>query len=217
MAGQAAVISLEDRTAALREHRGDNVAVDEIASVVGSLVKGTTHDNELDGVAVELRELLQFIGAAKHELVGMQPKSLSNRDIPDANIELDAVVSATEDAAGVIMDVGDIIGAVADELDDDTLSTKLNDAASELFQASSFQDLTGQRINKVNKTLLHLEERLNALADAIGDDFVQESETEIDVDEEGVAIDDADLLHGPELEGDGNSQAEIDAILASFD
>ncbi|MBL4789456.1 MAG: protein phosphatase CheZ [Kordiimonadaceae bacterium] len=217
MAGQATVISLEDRAAALREHRGDKVAVDDIASVVGSLVKGTTHDDELDNVAVELRELLQYIGAAKHELVGMQPKSLSNRDIPDANIELDAVISATEDAAGVIMDVGDIIGLVADELDDDTLSTKLNDAAAELFQASSFQDLTGQRINKVNKTLMHLEERLNALADAIGDDFVQESEEDIDLDEEGVAIDDTDLLHGPQLEGDGNSQAEIDAILASFD
>ena len=40
MAGSANVISLEERAAALRQDRGDNVAVDEIASVVGSLVQG---------------------------------------------------------------------------------------------------------------------------------------------------------------------------------
>jgi chemotaxis protein CheZ len=216
MVKTATVISLEERAEALRADRGDNVAVDDIASVVGSLVEGTTHDDELGNVAKELKDLLSYIGAAKAELVGMQPKSLSNRDIPDANVELDAVIKASEDAAGTIMDVGDIIGQVADELDDE-LATKLNDAATELFQASSFQDLTGQRISKVTNTLAHMEERLNALAEAIGDDFIEEREDDIETDEQGVAVNDADLLHGPQLEGEGNSQAEIDAILAAFD
>jgi len=216
MAASAEVISLEARAAALREDRGDNVAVDEIASVVGSLVQGTSHDDELDKVAVELKELLHYIDAAKHELVGMQPKSLSNRDIPDANVELDAVVKASEEAASVIMDVGDTIGVIAEELEGET-ADKLNDAATELFQASSFQDLTGQRITKVNATLSHLEARLNALAEAIGDEFVEESEDDIEVDSDGVAVNDDDLLHGPQLEGEGNSQDEIDAILAAFD
>jgi len=216
MAESATVISLEDRMEALRADRGDNVAVDDIASVVGSLVAGTTHDDELSNVAVELRELLDYISSAKAELVGMQPKSLSHRDIPDANVELDAVVKASEDAASTIMDVAEVISNVAEEIDDE-LAAKLNDASTELFQASSFQDLTGQRISKVTKTLNHMEERLNALAEAIGDDFVAESEEGIETDEEGVAVNDDDLLHGPQLEGEGNSQAEIDAILAAFD
>lgn len=216
MAATAKVISLEERTAAIKQDRGDNVAVEEIASVVGSLVEGTTHDNELDNVAGELRELLQFINAAKAELVGMQPKSLSNRDIPDANVELDAVIKATDEAAGTIMDVGDLLGEVAEQVDEEN-AVKLNNAATDLFQASSFQDLTGQRITKVNTTLSHLEERLNALAEAIGDDFVAEKQDNIETDAEGVAVNDDDLLHGPQLEGEGNSQAEIDAILAAFD
>jgi len=216
MAVSAEVISLDERTASLREKRGDNVAVDEIAGVVSSLVSGTVHDDEVGKVAVELKELLQYITAAKQELVGMQPKSLSNRDIPDANVELDAVIKASEDAASTIMDVGDTIGTIADEVDEE-LATKLNDAAAELFQASSFQDLTGQRITKVNTTLSHLEARLNALAEAIGDDFVEPSLEDIEVDDEGVAVHDEDLLHGPQLEGEGNSQDEIDAILAAFD
>lgn len=215
MANQATVISLEERAAAIRESRGDAVAVDDIASVVGSLVQGTTHDEEMDKVAVELRELLQFIDTAKSELVGMQAKSLSNRDIPDASVQLDAVVTATEDAASTIMDAADALDTMSDEMDDEN-GAKLGEIATNLFQASSFQDLTGQRITKVAKTLTHLEERLNALADAIGDDYVEPEET-IDVDDEGVAVNDADLLHGPQLEGEGNTQEEIDALLASFD
>jgi chemotaxis protein CheZ len=216
MAASADIISLDERAEALRKSRGDTVAVADIASVVGSLVAGTTHDKELDKVAVELRELLQFINAAKHELVGMQPKSLSNRDIPDANVELDAVIKASEDAASTIMDVGDVIGEIADDMEGE-VAEKLNQAAADLFQASSFQDLTGQRITKVNVTLSHLEARLNALAEAIGDDFIEQSEDDIEVDAEGVAVNDDDLLHGPQLEGEGNSQDEIDAILAAFD
>lgn len=216
MAKQATVISLEERAAVLRQNRGDTVPVDDIASVVGSLVQGTTHDEEMDKVALELRELLQFINSAKGELVGMQPKSLSNRDIPDASIQLDAVVTATEDAASSIMDAADAIDTIAEDAEDE-MATKLGEIATNLFQASSFQDLTGQRISKVAKTLTHLEDRLNALADAIGDDYVEPPEDDITVDEEGVALNDQDLLHGPQLEGEGNSQAEIDALLASFD
>ncbi len=216
MATSADIISLDERAEQLRQEHGDSVAVNDIANVVTSLVAGTSHDDELDKVASELKDLLQFIDAAKHELVGMQPKSLSNRDIPDANVELDAVIKASEDAASTIMDVADILGEVAENVDD-VSATKLNDAAGELFQASSFQDLTGQRITKVNVTLSHLEQRLNALAEAIGDDFIEASAEDIELDAQGVAVNDEDLLHGPQLEGEGNSQDEIDAILAAFD
>jgi chemotaxis protein CheZ len=216
MAKQAAAVSLEERAATLRQNRGDNVAIDDIAHVVGSLVKGTTHDDEVDKIAVELRELLSYIGAAKNELMGMQPKSLSNRDIPDAGEQLDAIVKSTEDAAETIMDAAETVGMLSEEAEGE-MAEKLEKVSTELFQASSFQDLTGQRITKVMRTLGHLEERLNALADAIGDDYIEPPEEVIEVDDEGVAKDDTDLLHGPQLEGEGNSQAEIDAILASFD
>ena len=216
MAKQAAAVSLEERAAALRENRGENVAIEDITHVVGSLVRGKTHDEEVDKIATELRELLSYIGAAKTELLGMQPKSLSNRDIPDAGEQLDAIVRSTEDAAETIMDAAETVGQLSDEAEGE-MAEKLDRVSTELFQASSFQDLTGQRITKVMRTLGHLEERLNALADAIGDEYIKPHEEDIEVDDQGVAKDDSDLLHGPQLEGEGNSQDEIDAILASFD
>ncbi|MCJ9430346.1 protein phosphatase CheZ [Kordiimonas marina] len=209
-------MSLADRATMLRKDRGDSVAIDDITHVVGSLVKGTTHDEDLAQIASELRELLSYIGAAKSELVGMQPKSLSNRDIPDAHDQLEAIVKSTEDAAGTIMDSAETVEAIAESVDEE-LAAQLNDVATNLFQASSFQDLTGQRITKVAGTLAHLEERLNALADAIGDEYIRPAEDDVARDAEGIVQDEHDLLHGPQLEGEGNSQAEIDAILASFD
>ena len=215
MTKQATVISLQDRAELLRQNRGDNIALDDIASVVGSLVEGTTPDNDTYKIANELKELLDFVGAARDELMTMQPKNLSNREIPDANVQLDAIVSATEGAASTIMDAADTLGDMSDKIGGDD-GAKLFEVSTQLFEASSFQDLTGQRITKITKTLFHLEERLNALADAIGDDYIAPEE-DITKDDEGVAVDHEDLLNGPQLEGEGNSQAEIDALLASFD
>lgn len=217
MAKQAAPLSLDDRADNLIKIHGDSVPIKDIALVVDGLVQGTTPSAEIDSVAGELRELLQFIGAAKTELLSMQPKSLTERDIPGAHDQLDAIVSATEETAGVIMDAADTIGELAGEVDEKA-SVKLMDVSTQLFEASSFQDLTGQRITKVTRTLKHLEERLGALAEAIGDDYVAPSEEEeIERDDAGEVVHSEDLLHGPQLEGEGNNQDEIDALLASFD
>lgn len=216
MAKQAVAVTIEERTESLRKERGDAVSVDDIGGVVLSLVEGSAQGDDVETIATELRDLLDYIGAAKSELIGMQPKSLSHRDIPDAGEQLDAIVAATEDAASTIMDAADSVSEIATEVEGEP-AEKLEAISTELFQASSFQDLTGQRITKVTRTLAHLEERLSALADAIGDDFVAPAEDQIETDEQGVAVNDDDLLHGPQLEGEGNSQDEIDAILAAFD
>lgn len=216
MLNQANTVNLEERTEALKQSMGDKVAVTDIAGVVQSLVEGTHHDNELGQIVDELRDLLGFIKTAKDELIGVQAKSLSNRDIPDANVQLDAVVTATDEAANTIMDAAEQLEHMSENMEGEE-AEKLSNLSINLFQASSFQDITGQRITKVNRTLVELEARLNSLADAIGDDFIAEPEDGIETDSDGVAVNDVDLLNGPQLEGEGNSQAEIDALLASFD
>lgn len=217
MPKNAKLISLEERAEALRRERGTSIAVDDIETVVGSLVSGDAPNDEVAAIASELKELLSFIVSAKAELEAMQPNSISKRDIPSAHDQLDAVITATEDAASAIMDAADAVGEIAEEVDEKN-GDRLRDISTELFQASSFQDLTGQRITKVTTTLMHIESRLSSLAEAIGDQFVAPpEEDEVERDAEGVVIKDADLLHGPQLEGEGNSQDEIDALLASFD
>jgi chemotaxis protein CheZ len=211
---QAAPVSLQDRVESLKENHGENIAIEEIGSVVGSMINGSNNE-DIRELAGELNELVRFVGAAKRELSSINAKSISNRDIPDANEQLDAIVDATESAASTIMDAAEAISEVAENVDEAS-AKRLEEVSTELFEASSFQDLTGQRITKVNKVLAHLEERLDALADAIGDEYIEPVE-ELETDEEGVALEAEDLLNGPQLDGEGNSQDEIDAILASFD
>jgi len=215
MAKQAISISIEERTEDLRKEHGNSVSVDDIGSVVLSLVQGSSQGDDISEIACELKGLLDYIGAAKSELIGMQSKSMSHRDIPEAGEQLTAIVSATEGAASTIMDAADSVSEIAEQIDGEA-GDKLEIIATELFQASSFQDLTGQRITKVARTLDQLEERLSSLAAAIGDDYIAPEE-DLDVDDQGVAVNSDDLLHGPQLEGEGNSQDEIDAILAAFD
>jgi chemotaxis protein CheZ len=211
---QATPVSLQDRVDSLKENHGENIAIEDISNVVGSMINGSNNE-EVRELANELNELVRFVGAAKRELSNINAKSISNRDIPDANEQLGAIVDATETAASTIMDAAEAISEVAENVDEES-AKRLADVSTELFEASSFQDLTGQRISKVNKVLGLLEERLDALADAIGDEYIEPME-ELDTDDDGVAVEDDDLLNGPQLEGEGNSQDEIDAILASFD
>ena len=217
MPKQAKLVSIEQRAEALKKDRGDAVSVTDIAVVVGSLVTGDVIDADVASVIAELQDLLGYIGAAKQELEAMQANSLTKKDIPGAHDQLEAVVAATEEAASTIMDAADAVGEIAEHVEAPH-SERLQDISTELFQASSFQDLTGQRITKVTTTLMHIEERLTGLAAAIGDQFVAPDDEEaVERDDEGVVVNDDDLLHGPQFEGEGNSQEEIDALLASFD
>ena len=208
--------ALADRAAALREKTGDQVAVTEITSVVSALLSGGQDRPGSSQLTAELDGLLEMIHAARDELNSLQPRSVASRDIPDASSELGAVVETTESAATTVMDAADALSEVAGEVDDEKVKTRLEGLSTDLFEASSFQDITGQRIQKVTGTLAMLEERLASLAEAIGDTYVRPEES-IEKDDEGVAVNDDDLLHGPQMAEEGNSQAEIDALLASFD
>ena len=72
-----------------------------------------------------------------------------------------------------------------------------------IFEACSFQDLTGQRIQKVVLTLLNIEDKLAALEQSlIGDEVLSDETPNID-----------DELSGPSLPGEAVSQDEIDRLM----
>jgi len=216
---QAAPLDLEDRLAAFKAERGEDVPVDEIGELIRSVLPAATEAAALDpaDLAGRLRGAVDVLAQAEGELAALQPRHLSRRRIPDAHDELDAVVSHTEQAADRFMDVGDRLAEIAASTEGEA-RTKLEALSTEILEVSTFQDITGQRVDKVRAILRVLEERLAGLAEAIGDTDSDEEESEETVfDEDGEVVDPNVLKHGPQLEGKGNSQDEIDAILASFD
>ena len=80
-----------------------------------------------------------------------------------------------------------------------------------IFEACSFQDITGQRIAKVVETLQHIEDRVARFAEATrtrdAGGFATADEAAKAARAEKL------LLHGPQLAGQGVSQADVDSML----
>jgi chemotaxis protein CheZ len=81
-----------------------------------------------------------------------------------SGLELEAVVQATEAAANQIMEAAEAIGdwlrdEARDQLSLDEVATRLNS----IFEACSFQDVTGQRIRRAIQHLQHVEDMLTEI------------------------------------------------------
>jgi chemotaxis protein CheZ len=209
--------SPDERLARLAAAHGDMIATRDIVEVVESMVSTLRSEVEVATVRIgdELRDMINFIDTAKSEIASIKPSALANFDIPGATDQLDAVIAHTEQAAGQIMDCADELMALSSDADQ-TTSARLQEIATRIYEASSFQDITGQRVTKVVRVLKIVEDRLSALADVIGD-TASAQQQDVERDTAGMPVHDKDLLNGPQLAGVGNNQDDIDALLASFD
>ena len=81
-------------------------------------------------------------------------------------------------------------------------------AVTNIYEASAFQDITGQRIGKIVCALQSLEEKLASLTSAFGP--LEEGLAE------QAAEGDAALLNGPQLEKNASNQTDIDALFDSL-
>jgi len=205
---------------------------DEVTEIVRSILGSMDGDISATDLRLykEVVDLAKFIENAKQELAALQPEEIRDEHIRSATDELDAVVGATEKATFAIFDACDAIGAVANTTDPAT-SAKLNDQITKIFEACNFQDITGQRITKVVRTLKHIESKVDMIVAAFGSEVRQNhaprlaklaaeeaaANPEPAAAPAGTPEADSKLLHGPQLPGNAMDQDEIDRLLASFD
>lgn len=211
-------LQVSERIDEAKRQNGERILLDDVQTLVESLIDGVVAEAGAENrkMVSELREVLDYVVRAKQEFMSIGPRALSARKIPDANEELNAILGATEEAAGQIMDAADQVGELAGSVDKRT-GEELQNISTRLYEASAFQDICGQRITKVLAILKFLEERLAMLAETLGDSQMDEEDETVEYDENGLAVDAKKLLHGPQLDGDGISQDEVDALLADFD
>ena len=155
------------------------------------------------------------------KVAALKAANLDDDEIPLARQELATVVEATDTAANEIMNLSEDIQDAADKIRCDISDGKtgnveahcdvMDEAATNLLMACGFQDLTGQRINKVVNALTHLEGLIDDLFKTL--EITQGTgEGGLHVSAPGDKRPDNDLLHGPQDEGEGISQAEVDAM-----
>jgi len=153
----------------------------------------------------ELTRLARFIEAAKRDIAAMHPDEIRKKHLPTATDELDAIVAATAEATGAILDSAEKLTAIGAGADP-ALREQITEQATRIFEACSFQDITGQRITKVVKTLKQIEAKVGDLVQAFGDAPPPAPGAK------PAGNDEAALLNGPQLPQNAVSQSDIDAL-----
>ncbi len=157
----------------------------------------------------ELTEIAYEIARLKREIAQLRPNDMTKTRIPGAGEELDAIVESTEDATNRIMEAAEcIMGSQGAEPDD--FKAIVNDKMIEIFEACTFQDITGQRIAKVVSTLNYIDQRVSEFVDRLN--VAEENEAAHEETEEERRQREL-ILHGPQAEGEGVCQDDIDEML----
>lgn len=171
---------------------------------------------EVSMLKTELRALAVCIEQTKQEIAALRPKDADDDRLIAVTFELDAIVEATENATQGILEAAEKIEGITKEIQSHAgdayvarLAEDINETIINIFEACNFQDITGQRITKVVKTLQYIEARINAMIDIWGPDNIADIVPKPATDHRD---DDAKLLNGPALENQGISQSEIDAL-----
>jgi chemotaxis protein CheZ len=163
----------------------------------------------------ELDGLLRYIQRVRVEITSIDRPADEENGFGGMGDQLDAIVQATEKATNTIMNAmeqnDDAVAKLREGITDPdqlALLDKITNSSNDVFEACSFQDITGQRVNKVVKSITYVEERVNALVDIWGKDELDK------VDVTGKEkTEDEKLLDCPQLEGGaGLSQDDIDAL-----
>jgi chemotaxis protein CheZ len=198
--------------------RHPDPAPEAVAEVVRAVLESMAGDLTAAETALlgEVAELGRTIAAAKAEIAALRVRDINISHIPSATDELDAIVAHTAEATESILEICETLDRVAGKLSGETqrdLSAQLQDATTRIYEACSFQDITGQRITKVVATLKTIEVKVAHIIAAFGDRRHDESDVPLAADMPPVDA----LLHGPQLPANAMDQTDIDKLLASFD
>ncbi|MBB4211313.1 chemotaxis regulatin CheY-phosphate phosphatase CheZ [Rhodothalassium salexigens DSM 2132] len=197
----------------LRQNRNEDLSMADVAAITEVLIGSMRmFFRGIDTkIYRECRAMSEYIMNARHEIASLQPRDLESARIPRAGQELDAIVQQTEEATNTIMESAEAI-MNADPADSDEYRNQVQDHILRIFEACSFQDITGQRISKVVETLTFVEDRVHELRTLMG---VTETDMEAaSYEEQQTQRERHDpLARGPSLEGEGIDQSLVDELL----
>lgn len=200
--------------------QGFSEKFDQLCEQLDVIVEDETEQKvTVNNVMTEIHALNDHIASTKQEVAALKPVDEATSTVTIATQELSEVVLATETAANTILENVEQMDAINAEMRNNVSAgdpdgmlpdiDRLDNISIELLTACSFQDVTGQRINKVVNSLNYIEARLQKMIE-----IWQVEKGTADTQAISLAEDDArpdkDLLHGPQ--SDGMDQDGIDAL-----
>ncbi len=181
----------------------------------------TKLDNDHD-VKVEIAQMVLAISRAKTEIAAIKHPQADEDQLSSVAKQLDAVVDATESATNTILESNEKIEEAIHKIgqshhNDEEIQVMVDQVATALvaiYEACNFQDITGQRVGKVVKTLRFIEDRILAMIGIWGTEaFIDLPVTPgTDAAQASDAEDPDNLMNGPQLAAEAITQADIDAL-----
>ena len=154
-------------------------------------------------LSAEITALAACINCAQQGLSAFADGNLFSREIPDATDNLNAIAAHTDAATMTILEQ-------CEQLEQGLFGTPsqalVSAAASRIYEACSFQDITGQRIARIVRTLKSVELRVAEMRHIFG-----HSPMSLPVPNS------APLMSGPQPAHAAMDQTAVDALLASLE
>lgn len=198
-----------DEYARRNRHSDTRQVLEAIERLQHNLSTRTESTHE-DSIRLTIADMSDAIARTKAEIAAIKPDEESPGKIGDATVELDAIVSTTEQATSEILAAAESVQEIAWTLREQgteaSVCDQLDALMTQTYTACSFQDLTGQRIRKIVNVLNFLEARIEAMNLIWGKHETAAGSAEAPSME-------ASLLNGPALPGQGLQQFAVDEIL----
>jgi len=191
------------RIAGIRaRHPAADIAV--LTDVVATILSVISADISANQAILlhEVETLAHTIANARAEIASMSVTEITGRHIPSASDELDAIVSHTAAATETILAACEALDAIIASLSEPTAS-RLQAATTAIYEACSFQDITGQRLTKVVSVLKAIDVKVASIV-ASGQHV------------QALATYPETLASGPQLPNQAMAQADVDQLLADL-
>lgn len=176
--------------------------------------------NDDEKLRSEILNLFKYTQKMRQEIAQINVREDERTHFESASDHLDEIVMSTEKATDSILEQLEEIDSTVDEIRESkdservsALCDQINDKTMAAIESCTFQDITGQRVGKIVKSLQFVEERINAMVALWGRDDIEAILAEVGAEMEKPEGDEA-LLNGPQLPGESISQDDIDALFA---
>lgn len=154
----------------------------------------------------ELKTLLKHVEMIKNSFNHIRQEArdiLHDSNIGDAKDNLQDVLVHSEQATVSILESATQVGSLAGQAGvPPKIKEQINQQVGKIFEACSFQDITGQRLKRIAKQLDAIEKNLENIVAVAKSPVTSKNEKE-------------KLMSGPQLSGSAPSQADIDRMFKS--
>ena len=199
--------------------------LEAIGRIERAVLRPTPKQAVPSNVFAELVEMSEAIARTRREIAQIKQPHQFDKQLISATMELDHIVEATEKATSDILQATEEIQEAAWMLRERgvqiDLCDKIDQRTTDIYTACSFQDITGQRTEKVVKALRFIEQRINAMIEIWGVDDIAFKVDDIAAKMQAfaeVAVRGNDpFLQGPQTRGEGLKQDDVDRMLKGRD